>query len=1025
MVSSACINCHVDGGVAGGTRLIFAPGDDSANFSAIREFADLMGDSGDTLLAKISGGLQHGGGIQFSDDSTEYEAMQELLYSLYPPPDPVEFYVANVKELVVEGVCISCHRSDGLASNTQLIFSPGSDDANVKAIRAFMELRGDDGQTILSKISGGQSHGGGALFSEDSAGYIALAELLNILKRIDSRSSDVEGNGFFDGVTLANAEQTLRRAALILAGRLPTATEIQLARTDEAGLREAILALMDGPGFHDFILRSANDRLHTDAFLNGLFPEISDLNGTGGSLYPVGAEKYFLPQPYTEEEYQAREDFSNGYKLGVARAPLELIAYVVENDLPYTEILTADYTMVNWYSAQVFRSDVEVGFEGNPKSFAPGRNNGQVVKDESYDSEFIQDSGTRVLSHSGFIAYPHAGLLNDMTWLNRYPTTETNRNRARARWTFYHFLGIDIETSAPRTTDPEALADTNNPTLNNPACTVCHNRLDPVAGAYQNYGNEGFFRDAWGGLDSLPDTYKHPQWFDIDEESPYQYGDTWFRDMLSPGYSGIQQPEDRADDSLSWLAEQITSDSRFGTAAVSFWWPALMGSDVLLSPEVATDANYQQLTSAFNAQRAQIQSLAADFEANGFILKQLLADMALSPWFRAKAVSSETASGREVELASLGIDRLLTPEELNAKNEAVLGYTWDKHENSWIGSAEDFSTALTDRFRLYYGGTDSVGVKERSRAITALMANVAERQALQLACGVTTLDFFENGKVEDRRLFNAVSYKTTPLTELSSDNDVAIGSYQDATTYEVSLDLDAGTRAMSIQFTNDAYDNETGADRNLYVDKLEIFLNDQLIETIEGENFESSPGFSQTTYPQGDTMGGVHGEDIEGSWQSVGWILWGNGFVSVHTDLPDAGNYRFRVTAWGSDYGDGVAPAMTLEIAGIDTSDDTRGSRAIRSQIKSLYKKMLGDDLLVDDPEIDAVYELLIETWEDRKTHEQNHWAWDWQYEECLFPREIQQEEWDSELGSDPKQMIYTWSSVVYYFLTHFDYLHE
>ena len=34
--------------------------------------------------------------------------------------------------------------------------------------------------------------------------------------------------------------------------------------------------------------------------------------------------------------------------------PLELIAYVVENDKPYTEILTADYTMVTPLTADTF-----------------------------------------------------------------------------------------------------------------------------------------------------------------------------------------------------------------------------------------------------------------------------------------------------------------------------------------------------------------------------------------------------------------------------------------------------------------------------------------------------------------------------------------------------------------------------------------------------------------------------------------------------------------------------------------------
>ena len=106
----------------------------------------------------------------------------------------------------------------------------------------------------------------------------------------------------------------------------------------------------------------------------------------------------------------------------------------------------------------------------------------------------------RVLNPGPLITdYPHAGILNTTAFLYRYPTTATNRNRARSRWTWYHFLGLDIEKSASRTTDPDALADTNNPTLLNPACTVCHTVLDPTAGTFQNYGDEGYYKDKWGG----------------------------------------------------------------------------------------------------------------------------------------------------------------------------------------------------------------------------------------------------------------------------------------------------------------------------------------------------------------------------------------------------------------------------------------------------------------------------------------------------------------------------------------------
>ncbi len=940
-------------------------------------------------------------------------------------PDPLQYYVANVRGPVVQAQCLSCHVPGGVAPSfgAQLVFSLTDDAANVEAIRAYNELRGDGGVTLLAKISGGQNHVGGAPFPPSSAEYQALAALIEILNAVDTRSADVEGRGFFAGVTLASPEQTLRRAALILAGRLPTDEEQALAEEGDAGLRQAVLGLMSGSGFHDFLIRGANDRLHTDGFLNGLFAEISDLNADGASFYPVGAARFFLPAPYTEAQNEARWNFRLSYDYGVARAPLELIAHVVENNLPYTEILTADYTMVNVATAEVFRSGVSFSPAEGWRTFKPGVNRGQVLQDDEYVGDFVQDSGFQVQAHSGFIEYPHAGLLNDLAWLNRYPSTETNRNRARARWTYYHFLGVDIEKSAPRTTDPVALSDTNNPTLNNPACTVCHERLDPVAGAYQNYGNVGFFRSSWGGHDALPDTYKYPEWFEADPApSPYQLGDTWYRDMRHPGFATRQVPASQDATSLRWLGQQLVADPAFATAAVGFWWSSLMGVDLLAAPEVPSDPNYNQLARAFEAQQQDVATLATNFASGGFQLKSLLADMVLSPWFRGKAVDANVATTRGAELAQVGVDRLLTPEELEAKTEAVLGYAWNKWPDDSYWQADGFYSALIDRYGLYYGGIDSVGVKARSPAMTALMANVAERQALELACGVTTLDFFDNPRAEDRRLFRQVSASTTPLSEITADVSVPISDYAQRRGFDVATPLNAGRRRLTVHFNNDA--GSSTEDRNLYIDAIEVYRDDTLIARVEGETFLETPGFSRTTYSNGEGMGGVVWGEVNGSWQPIGWNLWSNGFASVPFDLPADDDYRFRVIAWGSGF-EGGGPQATFSVEATQPGETTRGSAAIKAQIRSLYKRLLGDDLLVDDPEIEAVYALLEQTWVDRRGQEHNTWAWYGEEEECFFPREIREEDWVAGIGSDPSQMLYSWASVIYYFLTHFDYLHE
>ena len=200
---------------------------------------------------------------------------------------------------------------------------------------------------------------------------------------------------------------------------------------------------------------------------------------------------------------------------------------MAENDLPYTEILTADYIMANPMTARAYGASTQFNDPGDIHEFKPSR----IVSyyregDAGIDFEYDPDLGAvRIIDPGSLITdYPHAGILNTTSFLQRYPSTATNRDRARSRWTYYHFLGLDVEKSASRTTDPVALADTNNPTMHNPNCTVCHRVLDPVAGAFQNYGDDGFYRDQWGGLDSLDEFYKNPM---VEEETFRIEADSW------------------------------------------------------------------------------------------------------------------------------------------------------------------------------------------------------------------------------------------------------------------------------------------------------------------------------------------------------------------------------------------------------------------------------------------------------------------------------------------------------------------
>ena len=72
---------------------------------------------------------------------------------------------------------------------------------------------------------------------------------------------------FWAGTAAEGRDITLRRAVLLLAGQLPSVASLSKASESEAGLREQIMAAMSGPGFRDFVIRGANDRLLVDGLI--------------------------------------------------------------------------------------------------------------------------------------------------------------------------------------------------------------------------------------------------------------------------------------------------------------------------------------------------------------------------------------------------------------------------------------------------------------------------------------------------------------------------------------------------------------------------------------------------------------------------------------------------------------------------------------------------------------------------------------------------------------------------------------
>ena len=236
-------------------------------------------------------------------------------------------------------------------------------------------------------------------------------------------------------------------------------------------------------------------------------------------------------------------------------------------------------------------------------------------------------------------------------------------------------------------------------------------------------------------------------------DTQYQYGDTWYRDMRSPGFNG--KAHSGSEDSIQWLGQQIAKDPRFAKATVKFWWSSVFGSEVLAAPADRSLPDYEAQLLAFNAQEALVEELATAFAAGGFKVKSLLADMMLSPWFRTTAIVGGLSETQEIALETVGRGRQLTPEELDRKNRAIFGRTWGQRSGD---EAHEYrpQTNFTGRrsYAAFYGGIDGASITKRNREQTPLMSNVIERMAIDLACQAVVDDFSKPR--EQRTIFTEI-----------------------------------------------------------------------------------------------------------------------------------------------------------------------------------------------------------------------------------------------------------------------------
>ncbi len=278
----------------------------------------------------------------------------------------------------------------------------------------------------------------------------------------------------------------VRRMSLDLRGVLPDVADLEAAEADELAWLEIRDRYLDDPLLEDRLVELLAETWHTRV-------DVFDL-------------------VYFDYHLDAAEEFP--FERAVGEEPLRLVARVAAEDLPWSEVVMADWNMADELLGRIWPVDYPAGATGwQVVHYTDGR--------------------------------PPVGVLasNGLWW--RYTATQSNMNRARAAALSRLLLCEDYLTRPVSFGATDSALSTEETARSDPYCLGCHSSLDPIAASLF-----GFW---WLNQYSEPEqTYYHPE-REILWESALGTGPAWFGTPIS---------------GLSELGYMVATDSRFYTCAV-------------------------------------------------------------------------------------------------------------------------------------------------------------------------------------------------------------------------------------------------------------------------------------------------------------------------------------------------------------------------------------------------------------------------------------------------------------------------
>lgn len=644
------------------------------------------------------------------------------------------FFADEVWAKVGERVCLNCHTAEGDAADSSFILQdparhPDALDqclARNRAAFGRMAAAREGGRSrLLLKVTGGLDHGGGEVLKPDSTGYRILERFVRRLsdkptEPAQPTADEYDAPPFFRGIEMLPPPRLLRRVTLSLAARLPSPEERKAVEKGGLDAMDAVLdQIMTEDAFYERLKEGFNDIFLTAGGYEDVPENI--LSYAHFSKTRHWYQKFDLSDVPKEDRQKARWKLADVYREAFLREPMELIEYIVRNDRPFTELVTADYIMVSPYTARGYGIYDELRDQfkdpDDPFEYIPAKL--RALKSRNGK---VQESAT------GY--YPHSGMLTSFHYLQRYPTTATNRNRKRARMYYEHFLGIDVMQLAPRVSNAAAItAEYEIPTMQAAECVVCHKTIDPIAGLFQDYDEDG-------------------------DVMPRKEG--WYTDMFGPGWEGTDLPSEERWRALQWLGRRTAQDPRFAVAMVEHVYYILMGREVPRAPQDIDNPLFASRRRAYEQQREAVNDIAGRFAEADFNLKVVFKAWVASKFYRADGLAAAVKEPRRrAELEDVGLVRLLTPEQLERKLQAIFGEKWGR---------------LDDQFKILYGGINSASVTERITEPSGAMGAIQRMMSNEMACKNVAVDF--TTPPEERRLFPHIELDVVPGASPEADKKI-------------------------------------------------------------------------------------------------------------------------------------------------------------------------------------------------------------------------------------------------------------